>query len=142
MKVITGHQRQKPTRAFSLLEVMIAMAIFFVAIFAILNLTSQSLASARRLQLAHVDATSLAASLSLTNRLEEGPLPSDIVAQFEEQHPGFTCNGNIFEASSNGLFQVDLEIRGLKEKKVVGSTMSILLYRSGASSAFRSRLSR
>ena len=38
--------------AFTLLEVMIAMALFFMAIFAILGLTSQSIGAAARL-LAH-----------------------------------------------------------------------------------------
>ena len=37
-------------RAFTLLEVMIAVAIFFVSAFAILGLISSSLANVRRLQ--------------------------------------------------------------------------------------------
>jgi Tfp pilus assembly protein PilV len=121
--------------AFSLLEVLIAMTLFFVAIFSILNLTSQNIAAARHLQNAVVDAGSLATALSLTNRLEEGGLPQEIAAEFEKLHPGYTCNGSIFEVSSNGLFQVDLEIYGLKGKKVVASGMSILLYRPESSSA-------
>ena len=128
--------------AFSLLEVMIAMALFFIAIFAILSLTSQSLSAARHLQTSHVDVGGLAAMLSLTNRLEEGSLPREFVAQFEDLNPGYSCDGNIAEVSSNGLFQVDFEIVGLKGKKVVGSTMSILLFRPESASSFRSRLRR
>ena len=44
-------------RAFSLLEVMIAIAIFFLSVFAILSLVSQSLSNARRLQRPQVDAS-------------------------------------------------------------------------------------
>src|SRR5258708_6047325 len=58
--------------AFSLLEVMIAIAVFFVGVFAILALVSQSLDNARRLQRPTIDAGLLAAQLSLTNKLVEG----------------------------------------------------------------------
>ena len=131
-----------PISAFTLIEVLIAMALFFVAVFAILDLTSQSIASARLLQSSHVDATSLAAAMSLTNRLEEGQLPSEVMAQFQEQYPGYTCNGNIVEIGSNGLFQVDFEIYGVKGKKVVASTMSIWLFRPDSGSAFRNKVRR
>jgi hypothetical protein len=56
-------------RAFSLLEVMIAIAILFVGTFAILGLISSSLANARRLQRPLVDASALVGQLSLTNQL-------------------------------------------------------------------------
>ena len=48
-----------PQRAFSLLEVMIAIAIFFVAAFAILGLISTSLQNVRRLQRPTVDASQI-----------------------------------------------------------------------------------
>lgn len=130
------------TSAFTLLEVMIAMALFFMAIFAILDLTTRSLAAARGLQRANLDVTSMATGLMLTNRIEEGSLPAEVIAQFEEQNPGYTCNGNISEVSSNGLFQIDFEIYGVKGKKVVASTMSILLFRPESAQSFRSKMRR
>ena len=42
--------RRRESRAFSLLEVMVAIGIFFMAVFAILGLVSSSLANARQLQ--------------------------------------------------------------------------------------------
>jgi Tfp pilus assembly protein PilV len=129
----------RSNRAFSLIEVMIAMAVFFMAIFAILDLTIQNLASARRLQTSHVDASSVAAALSLTNYVEEGPLPREIVAQFEEQYPGYRCSGDIYEVSTNGLFQVDLVLSRAKGKKATESSMSLLLYRPASA---RNRLRR
>ena len=59
-------------RAFSLLEVMIAIAIFFLTAFAILSLISSSLANARRLQRPLVDAGPVLATYANTNILEEG----------------------------------------------------------------------
>jgi hypothetical protein len=132
--------KRAPERAFSLLEVMIAMALFFMAVFAILSLTSQSLSAARHLQISHVDIGGLAGMISLTNRVEEGPLPQEIIAQFEQLNPGYSCVGNILEASSNGLFRVDFEVVGLKGQKVVGSTLSILLFRPESAGSARGRL--
>jgi Tfp pilus assembly protein PilV len=129
-----GNRRVAPSHAFSLLEVMIAMALFFMAVFAILDLTSQSLAAARGLQRTNLDVGSLATGLLLTNRVEEGSLPPQITSEFEELNPGYTCTGNISEVSSNGLFQVDFEIYGIKGKKVAATTMSILLFRPESAS--------
>ena len=55
-----------PRAAFSLIEVMIAIAILFIGTFAILDLVSSSLANARRLQRPLVDASALVSQLSLT----------------------------------------------------------------------------
>jgi hypothetical protein len=133
----------RETTAFTLLEVMFAMAIFFVGIFAVLDLTTQNVAAARRLQRIQIDASSIAAAISLTNRLEEADgLPSEIVTQFEEQHPGYTCTGRIYEVSSNGLYQVDLEIGGIRDKAVVGSSMSFLLYRANTGRSIGGRIGR
>ncbi|MDX1950932.1 MAG: hypothetical protein SFY81_02040 [Verrucomicrobiota bacterium] len=123
-------QNRKQQSAFTLLEVAIAMGIFFTAIFAILDLTSQSIRAARNLQPTVIDATTLAAELSITNRLTEGPIPIEIVRNFELMHPGFTCSGNITERATNGLFQVDFLITGVNaNQKAIESQASILLFR-------------
>lgn len=61
-------------RAFTLIEVMIAMGVFFIALFAILALTSQLLQNARRLQGKQVPHVSLVHAwyTSITNRVTEG----------------------------------------------------------------------
>ena len=63
----------KPRRAaFTLIEVMIALGIFFMAVFTILGLISTLLRSARTIQqMKNVDAGMVAAQLSLTNILTE-----------------------------------------------------------------------
>lgn len=111
--------------AFTLLEVMIALAIFFMAIFAILESTSRSLGSARALQLKIPDATSLVADLTLTNRLEEGVIEGD----FGDLHPGCTWTRETYQVATNGLFQVDFTIHWFNGKRPVESRTSILLWR-------------
>lgn len=119
--------------AFTLIEVMIAMALFFMAVFAILGLTSQNIAAAARLQRHDVDIASLAAELSLTNILQEGSESGD----FGDLYPGATWTREITEVSSNGLFRVDfvvvnppMNLRSRQPGSV--ETMSILLYRPGS----------
>jgi hypothetical protein len=118
--------------AFSLLEVMIAIAIFFGCVFAILALVSRSLAGARSLEPVSMDARSAIAMLSLTNRLEEGPVPPEIIAAFEAENPGYTIMGDIFEERTNGLFRVNFVVGGASKGSTKGArTMeaSILLFR-------------
>jgi hypothetical protein len=118
------------TRAFSLIEVMIAVAIFFMATFSILALVSRCLAQARSLQPLQVDANMVAAELSLTNRLEEGPIPPEIIAHFSHLYPQYTCGGTITEAATNGLFRVDIQVGGLTAgKHVMTSENTVYLFR-------------
>lgn len=121
----TGRRATWRCRAFTLMEVMIAIGLFCVAIFAILELTSRSLRAARGLQHTLVDASSLAAELSLTNKLEEGSESGD----FGDRYPNCSWDRTITLISTNGLFQVDFIVSQAVESRVVASTMSILLYR-------------
>ena len=116
--------------AFTLLEIMIAVSIFFMAVFAILGLMSRSLAQARALQPMQVDANTVAAELSLTNRLEEGPIPEEIIRHFEHMFPNYTCTGMILEDRTNGLYKVELLVGGITSgKHVVESRNVIYLFR-------------
>lgn len=128
----------KPTRtpspdiarsnAFTLLEVLIAMGIFAMAIFAILDLVNQNLRAARLLQPHSVDPTLVIQDLMLTNRLEESSTSGD----FGKSYPGYTWTRDIFLVSTNGLFEVDVAVfrDGGGENDV--SKMSLLLFRPGS----------
>ena len=123
---------RRSSTAFSLLEVMIAIAIFFGCVFAILALVSRSLAGARSLEPVAMDARSAIAMLSLTNRLEEGPIPPEIIAAFEAENPGYTIMGDIFEERTNSLFRVNFVVGGGTKgatKGAVTMEASILLFR-------------
>ena len=92
--------------AFNLLEVMIAMAIFFMCYFSIAQLLNTSLQAARSLNVTQVDFTEVVYDLIMTNQLEEISESGD----FSDLYPGWSWQREIYEASTNGLFQVDVTV--------------------------------
>jgi hypothetical protein len=124
------HQRTA-LHAFTILEVMIALSIFFMCVFAILGVVSRCINQARNLEPFQIDPSSALAELSLTNRLEEGPLPGDIIDHFQQEHPGYTLDGSITEVATNGLFQIDFVVGGITttRKVVRPEPASVLLFR-------------
>lgn len=125
-----GSKSGRGMAAFTLLEVMIAVALFFMCVFAILGLVSRTLNQARNLEPLQMDATFAAAMLALTNRLEEGTLPGEIILQYEEMNPGYTVEGTITEVATNGLFRIDFMVGGLTAgRKVITGGSSMLLWR-------------
>ena len=126
--------------AFTLLEVMIAMAIFFMAIFAILGLIAQNLQIARSLSMGEIDVGTVAVELSLqtlTNRdMSEGLVSGD----FGDTYPGASWSANLYLVSSNasglqtrtsggGLYQADITLTWPQNNLVKEKKASILLYR-------------
>ena len=112
-------------RAFTLLEVMIALTIFFLAIFSILGSVSRSLGAARSLQQKFPDISALAADLMLTNKLEEGTGQGD----FGDLFPGYVWTGYTNQIATNGFFQLDFVIRSVKGRNPIEWTNSIYLWR-------------
>jgi Tfp pilus assembly protein PilV len=110
--------------AFSLLEVMIAGALFFMAIFAILAMMSSVLRNARSLRRTDLDAGMVAAQVCNTNKLYEGSQSGD----FGNLYPGCSWETDTYEAATNGLFQVDIVVRRRGVQQPVDS-MSIFLFR-------------
>jgi type II secretion system protein I len=122
----------RPDAAFTLMEVMIAMAVFSVVVIAILGMVVQSLNAARRLQKPMPDFSILASTLTLSNVLEEGFESGDF-QELGKEYEGYTWERQIIEVGSNGLFQVDFMIfdnrkRGSHE---VTESLSILMYKPG-----------
>jgi type II secretion system protein I len=110
--------------AFTLIEVMIALMIFFTAVFTILGVVSNALRNARALQRKTVDAGMVAAQISITNRLTEAMESGD----FEDLYRDFEWTRDTYEVATNGLFQVDMVVQR-KSTGAVESKMAILLYR-------------
>ena len=114
----------KSQRAFSLLEVMIAIGIFFMATFMILALVSSALANARRLQRPMVDAAMIASELSLTNQLVEETQSGD----FGKAYPGYNWAANVTEEQTNKLFRVDYVVKHDGSQEIM-QQMSVLFFR-------------
>ena len=109
--------------AFTLVEVMIALGIFFIAVFAILGVMTTGLRNARALQQKTVDAGMVAAELSMTNAITEGLDSGD----FGNMYPGYTWTRDAYEVGTNGLFQVDIIVQ--QPSGDLDAQMSIFLYR-------------
>ncbi len=119
-------------QAFTLLEVMIACGIFFMATFGILALVSTTLRNARALQRSEVDAGMAAAQVYQTlrtNRLTEVSGSGN----FGEAYPGFTYGFSSEEFQSNGLLQVDIIVNRRGLSKPV-DTLRIWVYNPEAKS--------
>ena len=109
---------------------MIAMGIFFMAVFSILAMVSNGLRNATALQEMPVDASMLAAELAVSNRLEEASDSGD----FGDIFPGYRWIREITEVGSNGLYQVDFAVIHDVRGRPTETHMSILLYRPGSQS--------
>lgn len=116
-------------RAFSLLEVMIAVGIFFMAVFAILGLVSSALNNARRLQRPLVDASALVSQLSLTNQLVEGIYSGNLGDALGKAYQDYRWTGEIREVGSNHLYSADYVIQSARGGSEIISRTSTLFYR-------------
>jgi hypothetical protein len=116
-------------QAFSLLEVMIAVGIFFMAVFAILDLVSSALANARRLQRPLVDASALVSQLSLTNQLVGGIYTGNLGDVLGKAYQDYRYTGEIREVGSNHLYSADYVIQNVRGSSEVISRTTTLFYR-------------
>ena len=99
---------------FSLIEVMIALGIFFIALFTILGLVSQLLRNARAFQnKKSADATMVQAYfLSITNRVTEGIESGEFsdLADFQDEYRDYSWEKETTFFASNGLWQIDYRV--------------------------------
>jgi len=115
-------------RAFSLLEVMIASALFFLAVFAVLGLVSSSLNNARRLQRPHVDASPVLAQFASTNILIEGIYDGYLSDLLGENYRSYRWSAEVLEVATNRLFSVQCVVRSSSGREVI-SDLTTVLYR-------------
>lgn len=118
-------------RAFTLLEVMIATAIFFVCSFAILGLVSTSLQNVRRLQRPSVDASPVLARYAATNSLIEGTYQGSLGDPdlLGKGYRDYNYVANIVEVASNHLYSVECVITPAYGNHQVISDMTTVLYK-------------
>ncbi len=115
---------QRPGPGFSLIEVMIAIGIFFASVFAILALVSGALRTARSLRRVEVDAGMVAAQLLIrTNRFAEGTQSGDFGDLYRDYSWEYECS----QVETNGLMQFDIRIFRRQSPQPVDS-ISILVF--------------
>ena len=119
---------KNPLAGFSLLEVMIAMAVFFIVVFAILGVVVQSLGAARALQQQHADCGMVAQMWWLSNTVEPGSYSGD----FEGLVPGYTWEAEVpadLPMQSNGLYLINITVtRNDSKKGHVGESIQMLKF--------------
>ena len=118
--------------AFTLIEVMIACGIFFMATLAILALVSSTLKNARGLQRIEVDAGMAAAQVYQTLKTNREPEIS-LSGDFGDSYPDYSWTADSSEYATNGLLQVDIVVsrRGLQRP---ADTLTILVWAPDAKS--------
>jgi prepilin-type N-terminal cleavage/methylation domain-containing protein len=129
----TGSRRSATgnNRGFTLLEVMIAIAIFFIGSFAILGLISSSLNNVRRLQRPSVDAGPVLARFAATNILIEGTYSGSLGDPdlLGKEYRDYNWAAEVVEVSTNHLYGVTCVIRPVYGRREVISQMHTVLYR-------------
>jgi hypothetical protein len=120
--------------AFTLLEVMIACGIFFMATFTILALVSSTLRNARALQRDEVDigmAAAMVYQTLKTNRYEEGSLNGD----FGNTYPDYSFEARWGAWKTNGLLAVEI-VLNKRGARGPADAMTIWVYSPNARSSF------
>jgi len=128
MKTVLSQRR---VRAFSLLEVMIAIAVFFVAAFAILGLISTSLNNVRRLQRPSVDASPILATWIATNSWIEGHFHGSLGDEnmLGKEYRDYNWDLDIIEIASNHLYLADCIVTTANGRREVISHLSTTGYK-------------
>jgi prepilin-type N-terminal cleavage/methylation domain-containing protein len=110
---------------FTLLEVAIASAVLAIALFTLIGVCANGIKIARMLDRVHVDATSLAAEFSLSNRLDD----LDQSGDFGQIHPGYQWLCHCEEVGTNGLFRADFTVLSVGDPRGSERHLSVLLFR-------------
>ncbi len=133
MMCASSNNQARSHRAFTLIEVMIACGIFFMATFAILALVASTLKNARALQRSDVDAGIIAAQLfeSLkTNRQETGSMSGD----FGDSYRDYSWTAEWQPYQTNGLLELNIAVNR-RGSVVPVDSLSLLVYDAGVQSA-------
>ncbi|MGH7939562.1 MAG: type IV pilus modification PilV family protein [Limisphaerales bacterium] len=125
-----ARQRNSRISAFTLMEVMIAIGVFCIGVFAILGLVAQVMRGARLLDKPMVDAGPVASQIAGTNSLVEIQGVSGDLSEFlGDRYKGYDYVYGIEEVESNHLYKVEIYVTSDTPGKPVISKMNIRLFR-------------
>lgn len=137
MKVRFDVRQSRGVLAFTLMEVMIACGIFFMALMLILEVVASSLRTARSLQHHTVDASILIADLFVTNNSSFLAAPDS--GDFGDLYPDYNWVSDPEPSGSNGLFEVTFVVSRRFGDKGTESKLTVLRYDSQAASGIGAR---
>jgi hypothetical protein len=128
MKTLRGIRPAPSARAFTLIEVMLAITIFFMAMFAILGVLSTGIHAASILRTSGPTAGMVAGQFFVTNKIEEGTDGGDFsdIAGYE----GYVWRSQAVEVATNGLYKMDIVV--IDPRGNQSSILSVLLYKTGS----------
>jgi prepilin-type N-terminal cleavage/methylation domain-containing protein len=129
MTARNGRSVRSGDTAFTLIEVMIAIGVFCIGAFAILDLVANVLHGARLLDKPMVDPGCVASEIAQTNILVEVAGSGDLGEFLGKPYQDYEYDYDITEALSNKLFAVGVNLHGNTPGKPVISKMTVLLYR-------------
>jgi type II secretion system protein I len=121
----TAGDRVGKAGAFTLLEVLVAMGLFFLAVFAILDATMQGLRAARSLERNVPDAGLVLSQFMQAQRVDVEQDAGD----FEEPYEGFRWSWERQEIATNGLYEVVCVIEGDVEGRPYRSSTTAWMWR-------------
>jgi hypothetical protein len=121
--------------AFTLMEVMIASAIFFICVFAILSLVSMNLRNAAALRHIQVDAGMVAAQLFKTNRFSEEVQSGD----FGRAYPDYSWETISTERETNGLWEFKITVAKRGQRDPVDQITVLVFSPESSSGPFAGR---
>src|SRR2546423_3170098 len=125
----TRRQFSRDTVAFTLLEVIIACAIFFMCAFAVLQLVTRGLSAARSIQQREPDVGLIFAPLSTNKVFDVASFSGDFEENFPGVYPGYQWNCEITQpfGETNPLYQVTVTIIGKTGKRRTSETTATAL---------------
>jgi hypothetical protein len=123
-------QTEPRHRAFSLIEVMVATTIFFMAMFSILGVLCAGIHAASILRTSGPTAGMAAGYYYVTNKIEEGNDSGDFgdIAGYQ----GYQWRSSATEVATNGLFQMEFVV--IDPHGNPSSTLNVLIYNPASSS--------
>ena len=125
-------------RAFTLLEVILACALFFMFAFAVLQLVTRGLNAARAIQVHDPDAALILGPFSTNKTFEVGSQSGDFEELYPGVYPGYIWTMDVSQpfGETNPLYQVTVVVTGnVGKRRATESIMSVLMY--GADSNIR-----
>ncbi|HUA65462.1 MAG TPA: hypothetical protein VME24_06420 [Alphaproteobacteria bacterium] len=114
--------------AFTLMEVMIAIAVFCIGVFAILGLVASVMRGARLLDKPMVDAGVVASEIQTNSMVEVEGVSGDLSEFLGDTYKGYDYVYEIHEEQSNHLYHATIAVTSDTPGKPVISKMDVLYF--------------